>query len=243
MTMDFLPDRYTRGARLLPALLVVLPVSLVVALSIALTYGWAGAVVGVVAGSGLPFLATQLVRDRGLAVEPRLYTAWGGKPTTRLLRWRGPEPIAEVRRRHEIVARCLAVALPDDASEAADPLGADAAYDGATTVAREHTRDTARFGLLFQENIAYGFRRNLYACRNLAIAIALLTAVATPVIAWAVISLSAKIQAVLIAFDLLWILALVLVVTDDWVKRAAERYAKQLFASLESLDRPAVSTT
>jgi hypothetical protein len=55
----------------------------------------------------------------------------------------------------------------DDAYEAYE------AYEAGARWLREHTRDTARFALLFKENINYGFQRNALGLRWIGLALAL----------------------------------------------------------------------
>src|SRR6266545_3503426 len=94
------PDQYTVRARLLPALLVALPVGVA---SLACfpngVVGW-GPVWALVVWSGGTVLAAQFGRDAGKRKEDRLFESWGGKPTTRLLRHRGTTNAVTLSRRH-----------------------------------------------------------------------------------------------------------------------------------------------
>ena len=51
---------------------------------------------------------------------------------------------------------------PSQVDEAQDPVTAELVYDSAVRWLREMTRDRKRYGLVFKENVSYGFRRNLY---------------------------------------------------------------------------------
>jgi hypothetical protein len=82
--MNFGPDRYTRIARIKPALLVVLPAALAV-------LAWfpdakLGAVWVLVATCVGTFLLAQVARARGKATEAKLFEKFGGHPTIRRLR-------------------------------------------------------------------------------------------------------------------------------------------------------------
>ena len=126
--------------------------------------------------------------------------------------------------------------MPDEAAETGDPVEADEAYAVATGALRERTRDKATFPLVFEENITYGFRRNAYACRTAAVTICVLTAVGTVLLArLSLVPLGWKQQTALVAFDLLAAVGWFRWCTTDAVRRAAEAYARQLFASLETL--------
>jgi len=55
--------------------------------------------------------------------------------------------------------------LPSAQEEADDPAKADAFYGRCGAWLRENTRDTKKFNILFNENVTYGFRRNLFALK------------------------------------------------------------------------------
>ncbi len=229
-------DRYTRFARLIPAILVLLPLTVLAVTSVPVVVTIWGKVAALVVVAGLPFVVSQVVRDRGLRVQPHLFHAWGGRPSEIMLRWRATSTKAAVARRHQLVQAHLGITLPDEAAEAADPAEADEAYAVATAALRERTRDKAMFPLVFEENITYGFRRNAYACRTAAIVICFLTAVGTVLLArFSVVPLGWKQQTALVTFDVLAAVGWFTWCTADAVRRAAEAYARQLFASLETL--------
>jgi len=78
-------DQYDRRARLMPALLVILPATLaVVALAPDAVLGWGGGIALIVQAGG-SFLLAQFVGDIGKRKEPKLFEFFGGRPTERLL--------------------------------------------------------------------------------------------------------------------------------------------------------------
>jgi hypothetical protein len=224
--------RYARLARLAPGVLVALP-PVVLALACLPVTGTFGRAAAVLAGAGaLLFVTAQVVRDRGRRIEVQLFRRWGGRPTEVMLRWHGPESQAVVARRHLLVAEHLGIVLPDEKAEANDPPGTDQQYAAAVAALRERTRDSTRFPLVLQENIAYGFRRNAYACRLPALLACVFAAGATLLLGPA---LSRPQQAGLLAFDLAAALAWLSLCTQATVRRAADAYGRQLFASLEMM--------
>jgi len=231
-----LTDSYSRTARLMPALLIALPISVTAIAAIPAAVSWWERLGSLVIASGVPVLATQVVRDGGRRVQEKLYAAWGGPPTTALLRWAGPEPQVVVGRRHELLAQVVGYNLPDEQEEAHDPAAADDVYAMATTALRERTRGE-RFSLLLRENVSYGFRRNLLGSRVIGIGAALLAAAAAAIFGWGHLWFSTPVSGAiaLIVFDLLCVVTWWRIVTASWVRRAAEIYAHRLFDSLETL--------
>ena len=155
-------DPYDRQARLYPALLVLAPM----VTNLLLLHGGPSNIttmtIGVLASFGLLYWLAQLARERGRQLEPGLFASWGGKPSVRMLRHRDAaiDPVTKARY-HRLLSVALSVNAPTAADELANPKAADHFYESATRWLLERTRDTTRFGLLFAENIGYGFRRNL----------------------------------------------------------------------------------
>ncbi|KUL21595.1 hypothetical protein [Actinoplanes awajinensis] len=232
-----LTDDYNRRARLVPAILVVLPIAILAVLAVPVLVTLWGKVAALLIAAGLPFVASQVVRDRGQRVQQRLYQDWQGGPAEDLLRWRSAEPRPAVARRHSLVTKHLGIELPDAAGEAAQPGEADDAYRTAVTALRERTRDAKMFPLVVEENIAYGFRRNTYACRIPAIVVCALMALVTLLVAaTGLLPLGWKQQAGLVTFDVVAAAGWALWCTADAVHRAAQGYGRQLVAALEILD-------
>jgi hypothetical protein len=230
-------DGYSRAARLLPALLVSLPLTVLAVTSIPDAVSWWGKIFALLVASGLPFVLVQTVRDRGKRMEPMLFETWGGVPTTVMLRWSHQPTKTAVARRHSLVEKVLGIQLPNETEEESDPAEADEAYGVAVTALRERTRDSQRFPLVHQELTAYGFRRNTYACRVVGLIVCGLSLVFIIVLPWAgAVSMDWKQQVALSAFDALWAGIWLGIFTRDWVRRAAETYAHQLMASLEILN-------
>ncbi len=231
---SMITDSYSRTARLMPALLVALPVSLTAIAAVPVAASWWGRVSGLIIASGVPVLVTQVVRDRGRRAQEALFESWGGPPTTAFLRWSGPESKRIVARRHELLARLTDSRLPDERAETLDPVAADEEYAMATTALRELTRSD-QFPLVLKENISYGFRRNLFGCRELGIGGALVAAAAVGLLEFTNMRLPTSGLGVLLAFDALSCIVWWRIVTADWVRRAAEFYASRLLDSLEAL--------
>src|SRR5689334_10791131 len=103
MNLDQLTDRYSLAARLRPAILLMLPLSALAVTSVPVVVTVWGKIVGIVVAAGLPFVVSQVVRDRGLRIQPELFRAWGGRPSEIMLRWRSTPTRSAVARRHNLV--------------------------------------------------------------------------------------------------------------------------------------------
>jgi hypothetical protein len=227
-------DAYDRRARIAPVVLVVAPLlPIAVGAPIQLP-GWQklwGA-----AWLAVPVLVEELGRDRGRRLQPELWRAWGGAPTTTMLRWRGAANRVQVERRHALPQEQVGAGLrlPTEAEEVQDPEGADAAYEAAVGVLKERTRDASQYPLVLNENARYGFRRNVFGLRPFGIAASLIALGAALMAAVAIRKVMAAFVAAA-AVDVLLLLFWWRIVTEAWVRPAAEAYADALLRSLDRL--------
>jgi hypothetical protein len=233
-------NTYTRRARLTPALIVVLPLGLAV-----LSWSPDGLKSWTVLWSlfvwaGGTALMAQVARDRGREKEKELFHSWGGKPTTRLLRYAGCENPVLVTRRHAALQKVLAnIHLPTELEESAAPQDADHVYDTCVRWLLEQTRDQKKFHLLFEENCNYGFRRNLWGMKPIGIflcALGFLLGLSAVVIHIeahvAVSAISYGGVACTVALLTFWVFWC----NPTWVKLPAEAYAERLLAASDTFD-------
>jgi hypothetical protein len=226
-----MPDIYIVNARVRPLFAAAAPAIALVAASMSSPSAWlrvSGGAAGVVG-----FIAVALVRDRGREIQTRLWADWGGSPTVALLRFAGQERDV-VERLHARVEGATGMALPVESEEETDPKAADRRYAEAIDALRSMTRDQSRFRILFNENVDYGFRRNALGLRPVAIGIALATAVTAMIVLFLAggslvgrATRFAPVAAISLALLGWWFW----VVRPEWVRLAADRYARQLLDS------------
>jgi hypothetical protein len=238
-------DEYTLRARLAPAIIACMPAFAFTAIFV--SWGKLG-LPHLVASLGLTVLFaafSDIARRRGREIEPRLIEKMGGLPSTTMLRHRDDTFDAGTKAKvHAFLSSKIGTPAPTQAQEEADPKAADECYARGGTWLRENTRDTKKFRVLFNENISYGFRRNLLGLRLpgflLNAAIVLICAgtlwYRRPVDldnyfndALIAVIVASTIHALYLAFG----------VTEDSVFEAARLYARQLILSAEKLDKPA----
>jgi len=231
-------DEYTVRARLAPVLIVLLPIMIAVVAWQPTGSVWSSAAAGAIAGLALGGLLAQLGRDLGKKKEHDLLVRWGGFPTAKLLRHRTKGVNAQtLARRHERLRALMpTVRIPSAEEEHADPAAAESAYGSCTDFLREKTRDKVRFPLVFQENVNYGFRRNLWAMKPAGVVLALvgIGATAAAIVTPDSASVSARHLAALgldVSLLVIWIVR----VQPSWVRVAAQAYAERLIGACEEL--------
>lgn len=176
--MDFL-DTYSLKARLFPALIAVLPAFVLFLLA----GSWKDPglpEVMTALGIGVLFYAmADLARRAGRRVQRKLFKESGGFPANTELSYLDTTLDSGTKDRfRNFLATQIGKAAPTRESEVADPAGASQFYGECYNFLRNNTYDTERFRVLFNENISYGFRRNLYGLKPYGIAINLLAVLA-----------------------------------------------------------------
>ena len=233
-------DKYACNARVVPALLVLFPIGI----SIACLFpeklaGW-DLIVWLGTSAGLAVFLEQLARDRGLHRQEELFKSWGGNPSTAMLRHR--ESLVNrptLIRYHEKLSRLVPIKLPALEEEIKDPQAAEAIYESCGDFLRARTRDKEKFQLLFEENVNYGFRRNLWGMKVLALILnALSVGIALTQVHpdWLKPAHVRPVVWVALLLDVSFLLVWLFVINPAWVKSAAEAYAKQLLAAIDVLE-------
>lgn len=229
-------DEYDLRARLFPGLIVTLPLlvgafALWPALRKPTGLGLGGAV-----EAALLFWIMRIARDRGKRIEANLFSKWGGRPTTVLLRWGNGEIDSVTKLRyHQMLGKLISTPFPTADSERHDPGSADTIYESAVRCLLEKRRSKT-YRLIFEENCNYGFTRNLYGLKPTGILVYVSVAFALGTSAVKNHGTMTELQWALVTIDLIC-LAFLMHVTEASVKRAAYAYA---VATLRSCD---VTTT
>ncbi|MGY8564479.1 hypothetical protein L0938_13780 [Paracidovorax citrulli] len=167
--LSLVTDPYDRKARLAPALIVLMPLTVSFIAAFRDELDAIQVVATVVATFCAPFLLSSVVRFQGKKLEQKLVKKWGAMPSTMLLRHRNDRlnPLTKAGY-HQIIHAKLGVTVPTAAKERGDHGKADHVYEAAVAKLRERTRGTET--LVLQENISYGFFRNMSALRPYGIA-------------------------------------------------------------------------
>lgn len=153
-------------ARLFPAIIAAAPA---LALAWVIVSGKSLGIAHAIAGTALAVLLmvfADVARRRGKRVEPALIERMGGLPSITMLR-HGDDTFDALTkaRMHKFLSDKLGEHAPSVADEQTDPVGADGFYARAGAWLRENTRNKKKFDILFNENITYGYRRNLFALK------------------------------------------------------------------------------
>jgi hypothetical protein len=232
-------DIYVVRARLFPAILAAAPAFALAVVCVAWDRLALSQVIATLALGVLLFVLADLARRRGKRIEAIVEKRLGGRPSA--LRYRDTT-LSDVAKARYLVflGSKLGEIAPSPADEARDPVAADQFYDRASAWLREHTRDTKKFSILFEENITYGFRRNLYGLKWPALILNVVVIAISAMVLWFrhfqnwEAPFSEKFSAVII-IAVLHALYIAIVVTEKGVIEASRQYARQLALCCETL--------
>lgn len=233
-------DEYSMNARVRPALLALLSLTVFLYLAFPQLYNVLSGTISIIVVFGLVTALAHYCRSAGRSLENKLFSDWGGKPTTTLLRHRDAhiDPITKGRYHKFLANKVDKWVAPTAEEELNDPHRADQAYDSAVRWLLEYTREQKRYPLIFKENISYGFRRNCYGIKWLAVILTLVPIIMVVVDYFVknksfvdVVAPTAWVSVCLSVILTCW---WVFVVREAWVRDAATAYAIRLLAACES---------
>ena len=238
--MDILKqfDVYNLKARVFPALIAGLPT--LALLFVIVPWDHLGLSHAIAASMGfvLLFAFADLARHRGKTVEAKL----GSNATPEQWHRGNPDvPEGSKDRFRAYVAGKLKQAAPTAEDERADPRRANDFYLTANAWLRDRTRDTRSYGILFGENVTYGFRRNLLGLKPVGLLINLIVLAFCAGVLWfrppyfaALNGLDEKLVIVIVAV-VLHSAYLLFFVGKKAVYDASRVYGRQLILSCDTL--------
>lgn len=234
MNFSQLFDVYGRNARLKPSLLALFPLIVTIAIWFPDLYTLAKGLLSVAIACGVIFMLADYARSQGRAIEQRFYRKWGGKPTTILFRHNDGTIDALTKERYAsfLSQYIKGWTRPTPEEEAHNPAAADQLYESATRWLLEYTRDKKMYALLFDENITYGFRRNIYGLKPFGLIISVLSLLINAAAIYVDPSFKpTHVCSTVISFAA--VTAWLLIVSEIWVRDAANAYAVRLLAACE----------
>lgn len=239
--LENLLDAYNLRARLLPMLLTLLPLGLSVASWIPVDYSVLGTVGSMAVTLGVATILQQLARDAGKRREEWLFALWGGRPSVRMLSYAHSDINLQTLARYHTRLRAMVPSLKipkNSVDEAKKSSTALETYESCNDLLLSATRDKDRFSLLFEENMNYGFRRNLWGLKPYGVAFSFFGLAATAARVSGIWGTDGDMSAIAVANPMVCVLFILLwisVVKPEWVRAAAWSYGRRLVESCEHL--------
>lgn len=233
-------DAYSLRARLFPAIIAAAPALAALVLLISWKSFELSNVILTVAIFVLFFATADFARSRGRAIELKLYSEHGGMPSITMFRRDDLTIDDGLKERYRaFLASKLGVAVPSAEVECTNQAAADAFYEQCGVWLRQSTRDTKKFPLLFNENITYGFRRNLLGVKWPALTLNLLVVAICIVllshVGWGTETELGKRTIAVLVVAVAQANYMLFVVRRSAVWDSARAYARELILSCETL--------
>jgi len=235
-------DSYDLQARHAPVVFAALPIILVaIALmpELGQTKFQAGSI-ALLLLTALGFVATRLARSAGRSRQARLYAAWGGQPTTAMLRSGDPRLNSQTKMIYRERLRRLGpmFPIPTEDEERADSQGFDVKIGAAMDEVRRRAKERG-IKRVHRENINYGAARSAYGLKPYGLGACLVAAAALTLAiyergSFALSPLDIAVVMAITVIAAIWSLAC----TADRVRHHAEAYALELFEAIELLVPP-----
>ena len=226
-------DRYDRNARLNPALILLLPAFLFVFVWFPAVWTQFGAIAAFVVACGVLYALTRYVRRLGHGIERKLGARIGRLHTAALL------SLVDDRLSASMKAKCRSyieahsgLTLPPIEQEESDPKSAADERLVAVKWLLEHTRPTAAATLLLDENISYGFARNLLGLKPYGLVTSGIVCLAS---VWLLLgtpsgSTTFLLGSILCGVSFLAFVFWLLLVTEKSVEKASQLYAEKILS-------------
>src|SRR6266852_2070089 len=176
MSFDQLVDSYDWKARLVPTVIVLLPLLVTTYYCFPILFANRLLLMGSgIVSIALVYFASMLIRYLGLLSQDAVWKSWGGPPSTRFARW-GDNRFSEEQkdRLRKAVAQHFRIRLLNLDEEIRDPEAADQLIGKAFQEVKEVLRTKAEASLVDKHNAEYGFARNLYGSRYVFIGLSVL---------------------------------------------------------------------
>lgn len=228
-----LGDAYEIQARVLPAMLVVLPIAILVGQIAWRQKGWL-AVIGWGTGLEVVFaiLVSKLGHAMGARLQDRLTKEWGGLPTMRWLRPNDPSHSEQQKKIWRKAVSTLSGLKVDRELKGNDLAEADRVIEDAIVACRNKVRSSRKADLLNKHNVAFGFARNLAGMRWLALSISLVCLLAST---YGTIEKEWDVAGTILQGAFFVIAAVNCFVSINYVKHCSIRYAEFFFVTVVAI--------
>ncbi len=235
-------DKYNLTARIYPMIIFYLPLSVLLTVVIWDFHKYFQYGVPAILLSAFAYLISQLGRDGGKKKELKLWLEWGGAPTTQLFRWRDNKIDEFTKQKSHIKMENISPVgfAVDKNYEISYPDLADSVYQSWTKYIIGKTRDKIKYPLIFKENVAYGFRRNLWGLKLYSIILIIILMIFVYLyFVFILQSWNAELlpenfiiaEVYLLIFLMFWLFR----ITKSWIQIPAFAYAERIHEAIDNL--------
>ncbi|ASN06339.1 hypothetical protein [Virgibacillus necropolis] len=232
-------SQYELKARIFPALLIVAPFGLTILMWYPSLISLESSFITILVLVIILFFLAKIARENGKKVQQKLLDECGEFPSTTFLKHTDNTLNENTKKRyHQYLSKNVeGIQLPTKEQELESPNFYNDQYNSAVHWLLEKTRDNKKYSLLYQDNINYGFSRNMLGIKPLGIFFSFIS------IAINIFGIYQKYEVSLINLPLKVIISFLIsiifismwtfFVKKDWVRSTSKAYARTLLSTCE----------
>lgn len=227
---SLLEKEYSLRARFLPAFIISIPITLSIVFTVnSLILFNEFSTLHYLYIIGIPFFMMSRIRKKGQNIQTQLWTKWGGNPAAILLNDRD-QTFSKIQKEDflKIIQKIFGLRKANGSI-----LNINQQLDLVIFRLIEINRDN---GLLLEENISYGFWRNLYAVRIDFIICALL-GIGIATVNYYLLNFVYSHFILHVSAILIYVICILTLISERKVKDAAYNYARTLIKSIYRFER------
>ncbi|WP_075186528.1 cellulose-binding protein [Teredinibacter haidensis] len=233
-------EHYAIHARFMPVFVVLFPL----VLTIFAWYPQAKTVLGgtmtLLISFGVMSFLSIYISNLGNDLQDKYFMRWGGAPSTLLLLPNNQELDRYTKQRYFIWLnrKCGGLDLPETLDDQVDSEGLYEKIRSVGNFMREYTRDRKKYIQVYNDNVAYGFARNIVAIKIAGLVIASISLISNGLFLYVLTNNESE-----VVVNVLGVIALIastvclsihgIVLNEKFVKRRGVRYARTLFEVCE----------
>lgn len=232
-------NSYNLKARVYPVILTLIPIIIIGFIYSIQLQSYYQILVSFGVTTALFFLFSQLGRDKGKSLEKEMWKKWGGIPSTQVFRYSDNtiDKHTKIRYHKKLMELTGVGENINEMFETTSPNDADEVYKSWSNYLISKSRDTKKYNLLFQENVNYGFRRNLFGLKTFAIIIIILLMIGCVTYSFIIGNYQLDYSKELIISEIILVLFLIFWISkirENWIKSVAFSYAERLIEVTEN---------
>ncbi|WP_373442720.1 hypothetical protein [Staphylococcus equorum] len=182
----------------------------------------------------------NLARERGKKIQKKLIQKWGSLPATLHLSHLDNTLDIETKKRYRnyLEKNIKDLKLPSQNEEIENPKNSQAKYESAIKWLLENTRDSQKFPLVHQDNITYGYSRNMLGIKPLGVTVSILSLILNVYLLYSsnyqsiTEVTSSTLFSILASF--IFCISWLFFVNEKWVESTSNAYARTLLSSCET---------
>tara|TARA_B100000780_G_C21067473_1_gene429339 strand:+ start:485 stop:1216 length:732 start_codon:yes stop_codon:yes gene_type:complete len=233
-------DHYAIHARFMPVFVVIFPL----VPTILAWYPQAKTILGgamtLLISFGVMSFLSIYVSNLGNDLQDKYFKSWGGAPSTLLLLPGNKVLDRYTKQRYFkwLNSKCSGLGLPESIDNQSDTEELYEKVRSAGNFMREYTRDRKKYSQVYNDNVAYGFARNITSIKKAGFIISLISLISNGLFLYFFTTFDS-----IHAVNYLGVIALLtcaislsihgLVLNEKFVKRRGYRYARTLFEACD----------